>query len=101
MKSIWIGTGCSHHNLPSLSNTATRSSTGTGSEPSSPLAAATNSKIACLAGPSRQLDSAPAFPQARAQLSRSCSYRSRYDEDQASASARPAPASLLHLRKRR
>ena len=29
MKSSWIGIGFSHHSVPSLSNTATRSSTGT------------------------------------------------------------------------
>src|SRR3954449_6454762 len=59
MKSIWIGIGCSHHSVPSLSNTATRSSTGTGAEPSSPVVAATKSKIACFAAPSRQLGSDP------------------------------------------
>src|SRR3954447_27000525 len=55
MKSIWIGTGFSHQSVPSLSNTATRSSTGTGSDPSVPVVAATNRRIASLAGPSRQL----------------------------------------------
>src|SRR4051794_17879938 len=59
MKSIWIGTGFSHHSVPSLSNTATRSSTGTGSAPSWPHVVATNSRIACFARPSRQLDRAP------------------------------------------
>ena len=34
MKSSWIGIGFSHHSVPSLSKTAMRSSTGTGSEPS-------------------------------------------------------------------
>src|SRR3954468_23796418 len=58
MKSIWIGTGFSHHSVPSLSKTATRSSTGTGSDPSWPLVFATNSKIAFFAGPSRQVPSA-------------------------------------------
>src|SRR3954447_1376084 len=58
MKSIWIGTGFSHHSVPSLSKTATRSSTGTGSDPSSPLVFPTNSRIACFVGPSRQLASA-------------------------------------------
>src|SRR4051795_8872615 len=57
MKSIWIGTGFSHQSVPSLSNTATRSSTGTGSDPSVPVVAATNRRIASLAGPSRQLAS--------------------------------------------
>src|SRR3954454_24063526 len=59
MKSIWMGIGCSHHSVPSLSNTATRSSTGTGAEPSSPVVAATKYKIACFADPSRQLGSDP------------------------------------------
>src|SRR3954451_13835753 len=57
MKSIWIGTGFSHQSVPSLSNTATRSSTGTGSDPSVPVVAATNRRIASLAGPSRQVAS--------------------------------------------
>src|SRR4051795_6161069 len=57
MKSIWIGTGFSHQSVPSLSNTATRSSTGTGSDPSVPVVVATNRRIASLAGPSRQLAS--------------------------------------------
>src|SRR3954465_4366424 len=51
MKSIWIGIGFSHHSVPSLSNTATRSSTGTSSQ-----TRATNSTIASRAGASRQLD---------------------------------------------
>ena len=57
MKSSWIGIGCSHHSVPSLSNTATRSSTGTGAEPSRPQTRSTNSMIARRAGPSRQLAS--------------------------------------------
>src|SRR5215212_11063104 len=57
MKSAWIGTGFSHQSVPSLSNTATRSSAGTGSDPSVPVVAATNRRIASLAGPSRQLAS--------------------------------------------
>src|SRR3954454_4413695 len=57
MKSIWIGTGFSHQSVPSLSNTATRSSVGTGSDPSAPVAAATNATMASLAGPSCQLAS--------------------------------------------
>src|SRR5438874_2360900 len=52
MKSSWIGIGFSHHNVPSLSNTATRSSTGTASGPS-PHTRPTNSTIACLTAPSR------------------------------------------------
>src|SRR5215218_9104867 len=59
MKSIWIGTGFSHQSVPSLSNTATRSSAGTGSDPSVPVVAATNRRNASLAGPSRQLASVP------------------------------------------
>ena len=46
MKSSWIGIGFSHHSVPSLSNTATRSSTGT----SWPLTAATKSRMACFRG---------------------------------------------------
>src|SRR4051794_8767636 len=63
MKSSWIGIGFSHHSVPSLSNTATRSSTGTGAEPSAPVTRATNPAIARFAGPSRQLPSsgAPLF----------------------------------------
>ena len=51
MKSSWIGIGFSHHSVPSLSNTATRSSTGTAADLS------TNSTIVCLVGPSCQLSS--------------------------------------------
>jgi hypothetical protein len=65
MKSSWIGIGYSHHSVPSLSNTAKRSSTGTGTDPSPPLTRATNSTIACFAGPSRQLDSPSATQQMR------------------------------------
>ena len=36
MKSNWIGIGFSHQRVPSLSNTATRSSGGTGVDPFSP-----------------------------------------------------------------
>src|SRR4051794_27398003 len=57
MKSSWIGIGFSHHNVPSLSNTATRSSGGTGWDPSSPHVRATKSTSACLVAPSRQLAS--------------------------------------------
>ena len=35
MNASWIGIGFSHHNVPSLSNVATRSSFGTKSGPSS------------------------------------------------------------------
>ena len=55
MKSSWIGIGFSVHSVPSLSKTATRSSIGTGSDPSAPVTRATKSAIAFLAGPSRQL----------------------------------------------
>ncbi len=51
MKSSWIGIGFSHHSVPSLSNTATRSSTGTASD----TVRSTNSTIACFAAPSFQL----------------------------------------------
>jgi hypothetical protein len=56
MKSSWIGIGFSHHNVPSLSTTATRSSTATAADPSSPHVRRTKSMIACFVGPSRQLD---------------------------------------------
>ena len=59
MKSSWIGIGFSHHRVPSLSNTATRSSTGTAAIRPRRTYAATKSTIACLVGPSRQLDSNP------------------------------------------
>src|SRR4051812_2237867 len=52
MKSPWIGSGCSHQSVPSLSKTATRSGTGTGSDPSVPETFATNSTIARFDGPS-------------------------------------------------
>src|SRR3954451_21811331 len=57
MKSSWIGIGFSHHRVPSLSTTATRSSTGTLLEPCWPHVRSTNWMIACLAGPSFQLAS--------------------------------------------
>ena len=46
--SIWIG--FSHHNVPSLSNTATRSAGGTKSGPPSVVTRATKSTIALVAG---------------------------------------------------
>src|SRR4051794_17002102 len=55
MKSSWIGIGFSHHSVPSLSKTATRSSSGTARAPFAPQTFATNSTIARFAGPSRQL----------------------------------------------
>ena len=64
MKSSWIGIGFSHHNVPSLSNTATRSSTGTAADPSAPQTRATNATIACLAAPSRQPVNPPTTPTA-------------------------------------
>ena len=54
MKSSWIGIGFSHHSVPSLSNTAMRSSTGTGP---SRRTRATKSTIACFASPPRQVES--------------------------------------------
>ena len=51
MKSAWIGIGFSHHSVPSLSNTATRSSAGTPSD----TVCSTNSTIASFAAPSFQL----------------------------------------------
>ena len=59
MKSSWIGMGFSHHSVPSLSNTATRSSTGTATDPSSPHVRRTKSQIARLVGVSRHLESNP------------------------------------------
>ena len=53
MKSAWIGIGFSHHSVPSLSKTATRSSTGTPSD----TVRSTNSTTARLAAPSFQLAS--------------------------------------------
>jgi hypothetical protein len=73
MKSSWIGIGFSHHRVPSLSNTATRSSGGTAVDPSLPQVRATKFMIACLAGPSRQVDSSsvisgpPCSPDPRSQ----------------------------------
>src|SRR3954469_5765198 len=54
-----MGIGFSHQRVPSLSNTATRSSTGTASAPSQ--VRATKSEIACFAAPSRQLARAVVF----------------------------------------
>jgi hypothetical protein len=51
MKSSWIGIGFSHQRVPSLSNTATRSSTGTASD----TVRSTKSTIACFAALSFQL----------------------------------------------
>ncbi len=58
MKSSWIGIGFSHHNVPSLSNTATRSSTGTACD----TVRSTNSTSARLAAPSFQLANAQDTP---------------------------------------
>ena len=63
MKSSWIGIGFSHHKVPSLSKTATRSSTGTASDPS-PQARPTKSRIAFLAAPSCQLGNASVMDKA-------------------------------------
>ena len=52
MKSSWIGIGFSHHRVPSLSNTAMRSSGGT-----SLAAFSTKSTIALLESPSFQRES--------------------------------------------
>jgi hypothetical protein len=74
-KSSSIGIGFSHHRVPSLSNTATRSSGGTNSGDPSVVTRSTNSRIAVAAGPSFQLarcSSATAYfcPRARASSSR-------------------------------
>jgi hypothetical protein len=55
MKSAWIGIGFSHHKVPSLSKTATRSSGGT---PADTVRSA-KSTTARLAVPSFQLASSP------------------------------------------
>ena len=55
MKSAWIGIGFSHHNVPSLSKTATRSAAGTPAE----TVRSANSTTAALAAPSFQLASTP------------------------------------------
>src|SRR5262249_18595744 len=65
MKSAWIGIGFSHHNVPSLSNTATRSLPGT---PAATVPS-TNSTTARRAGPSLQLASIPGIPLTLAVLS--------------------------------
>ncbi len=57
MKSSWTGIGFSHHSVPSLSNTATRSATGTGSAPSAPQTCSTKPITASRAAPSCQLAS--------------------------------------------
>src|SRR3954471_9994717 len=56
-KTNWAYAGCSVHSVPSLSNTATRSRSGTKSADSASVTAATNSIIACFAVVSRQLGS--------------------------------------------
>ena len=61
MKSSWIGIGFSHHKVPSLSNTATRSSTGTPSDSFSPHVRRTKSMIACFVAPSRHYGSTSAM----------------------------------------
>jgi hypothetical protein len=55
MKSAWIGIGFSHHNVPSLSNTATRSQPGT---PAATVPS-TNSTTTRRAAPSFQLAGIP------------------------------------------
>src|SRR5215216_7533635 len=52
MKSSWMGIGFSHHSVPSLSNTATRSAGGTWSSPPGVVTRSTNSMIAARAMPS-------------------------------------------------
>ncbi len=58
MKSAWIGIGFSHHKVPSLSKTATRSPAGTPAD----SVRSVNSTTACLAVPSFQLASTPVTP---------------------------------------
>ena len=57
MKSSWMGIGFSHHSVPWLSNTATRSSGGAKSGEPSVVTRSTNSTMACLLAPPRQLAS--------------------------------------------
>jgi hypothetical protein len=57
MKSSWMGMGFSHHRVPSLSKTATRSSGGTASLPPGEVTDSTKARMACLLAPSRQLGS--------------------------------------------
>jgi hypothetical protein len=52
-----MGIGCSHHRVPSLSNTATRSAGGTKFGDPSVVTRRTNSWMACLLAPVRQLGS--------------------------------------------
>jgi hypothetical protein len=59
MKSAWIGSGFSHHSVPSLSNTATRSSCGTASA----TVRSTNATIAFRVAPSFQLVRTPVTSQ--------------------------------------
>src|SRR5437764_6325822 len=60
-KTSWAYTGCSVHSVPSLSNTAMRSRSGTKSGESGSVTAATNSTIECFAVVSRQLGSSSAL----------------------------------------
>jgi hypothetical protein len=55
MKSAWIGIGFSHHKVPSLSKTATRSPAGTPAD----TVRSVNSTTARLAALSRQLSKVP------------------------------------------
>ena len=54
MKFSWIGIGFSHHSVPSLSNTATRSTTGNPAPAA--VVCSTNLRIASLAPPGCQLN---------------------------------------------
>jgi hypothetical protein len=54
LKSSWIGIGFSHHRVPSLSNVATRCSSGIEPGPLAELAASTNCVIAWRVGVSFQ-----------------------------------------------
>ena len=59
MKPSSIGIGFSHHRVPSLSNTATRSAGGTNSGDPSVVTRPTKSRMAAAAGPSFQLARPP------------------------------------------
>ena len=60
-KTSWAYTGCSVHSVPSLSNTATRSRSGTKSGEPGSVTAATNATIDCFAVVSRQPGSSSAL----------------------------------------
>src|SRR4051794_1565810 len=60
-KSAWMYVGRSHHSVPSLSKTATRSAGGTKSAPPSSVTRSTNPTIASRVGDSRHVPSVAAM----------------------------------------